>query len=83
VVFIDVTPDDEGEDWPRTAAGALARLRHCSEEGDKVRGDHMNLDWLYWFGEWQTAFSWLQENAPEVADQVVAEEEARLKDRDG
>jgi hypothetical protein len=83
VAFVDIAPEDDEEEWPRTVDGALARIRQCREEGDKVRGTVLSLDWLYWFGEWETAFAWLQLNAPETAAQVVAEEAAQHEERNG
>lgn len=80
-VYIDLTPDDAGEKWKRTAAGALARLKECEAGMDREHGTGMNLRWLYWNGEWGEAFGWLKKNCWRIAQRVEKQEERKVRER--
>lgn len=72
-VYIDFNPDDPGEKWKHTAAGALARLKECEAGMDREHGPGMNLRWVYWNSEWTEAWEWLRKRARHVAARYAAE----------
>lgn len=64
-------PKDPGERRKRTVTGCEERLRACEVEMENTRGTAMNTDWLYWYGEWGTAFEWLTERHPKAAARII------------
>lgn len=72
-------PDPGADKKPRTAKGLLKRMAYCMRQGEKHRGTCMNMDWLYWFGEYGVAFGRLQDEFPDDFARYMAEEEERQK----
>lgn len=66
-VWIHYAPDDPGEKWKRTIGGCLDRLKQCKDGMDRDHGATMNLKWMHWSSEWQSAFEWLEWRHPRAA----------------
>lgn len=75
-IHICYNPDDPGEQWKRTTAGCLDRLKECEAAMERDRGNAMNMRWIYWAEEWDRAFEWLQKRAPRIARKMIEEAEA-------
>lgn len=78
-VHVCMNPDDPGERWKRTRAGALARLKECEAGMDRERGTGINMKWMYWSGEFGVAWDWLEKKHPRETRRMAAEEEAKMK----